>query len=302
MNLFQGRVVEQKNAARSLLGALRNAVDWEQREKSGRFRTAAESIGRQQYLAEKTYVIPMADCFQKPTGPVILSLEGVVGPAPGSRQRLPCPVINAEKSTDEIQAICRILKKHLRRESFEKADLISLAESLNSPIESIQAGGSAGRNQVTVSAHPTRFAAEELLRYLAYFAGDSRLLKHEALALCPGCDSMFVKAKSDQEYCNSKCYRNKWQDRKQKEGHFARKMRESRQHKKEDKALELYEAGVAKRTEPKSIRKALILRFNKPARPVSWAVLERWIDAAKKRREKIAGTQKGKLQSKRGPR
>lgn len=86
MNLQKARVLEVRNVAADLLRALSDAIDWEQREKSGRFRTGAELFARQQYLADKTYQTPMADHFQDdPQGRYIISLDGIISSAPGSR-------------------------------------------------------------------------------------------------------------------------------------------------------------------------------------------------------------------------
>jgi hypothetical protein len=81
---------------------------------------------------------------------------------------------------------------------------------MNYRVRDIQAGGSAGRGDFIVYAHPARFAAEKLIRYLGYFSADSRLLKHMPIGLCPNCAALFLKRRSNQACCSPKCRFESW--------------------------------------------------------------------------------------------
>jgi hypothetical protein len=79
---------------------------------------------------------------------------------------------------------------------------------------------------ILTGASPLRNIASALIDYLWYF-GTPGMLEHDPIALCPRCDSLFLKAKSTQEFCSTRCRVAQWGRQKGKE-YFRKKQEEFR--------------------------------------------------------------------------
>jgi hypothetical protein len=79
---------------------------------------------------------------------------------------------------------------------------------------------------ILTGASPLRNIANALIDYLEYFKTPG-MLEHDPIALCPRCDSLFLKAKSTQEFCSTRCRVAQWGKQKGKD-YFREKQAEFR--------------------------------------------------------------------------
>ena len=122
----------------------------------------------------------------------------------------------SEQLAPELQDICELAKAHIRNESFQWEHLHSLRRSLNSrithviPSQTAYQDRSMGAWYIQVRGKGVRFAAERLLRYLRHFEEERRLSKTKPVGVCPSCDGLFLKFRSNQKYCSDKCRFEVW--------------------------------------------------------------------------------------------
>jgi len=134
--------------------------------------------------------------------------------------------------SEDLQAIVGILRAHLQWDPpGEAAALLWLNDAehpllpaldrlrgiLNSPIEKVHLAALAFMPHlwcVLPSGPRIRSAGEALVRFLAMFGEEPRLARQNPLAICPECDGIFVKRKSHQKHCDSKCRFASWARRK----------------------------------------------------------------------------------------
>jgi hypothetical protein len=130
------------------------------------------------------------------------------------------------KLEPELFAMCNIVKKHIR---VTCVDFLDDADPLtDEECELIRKVLSRSVSKVKVVSSPTthdpapwylwpeqtpiRTAAENLVSYLKLYAEDSRLVKHNPLAICPTCDGLFLIQRSGQKTCSDKCRFEVWRE------------------------------------------------------------------------------------------
>lgn len=69
---------------------------------------------------------------------------------------------------------------------------------------------------IFTGASPLRNIADALIDYLGHF-GTPGMLEHDPIALCARCDALFLKTKSTQEFCSTKCRVAQWGKEKGKD-------------------------------------------------------------------------------------
>ncbi len=154
------------------------------------------------------------------------------------------------KSSDEARrqfgAMKRLLKAHIRGEEFKSRDASGVTRALNAPVRRIVmmnppfSGKAANRSSrldnllrhLFPKMPPHRVAAEYLILYFDCFKETPELAKHKPIGLCPACDTLFVKGRSDQEYCSDACRFGQWRDGKKEkdQDYFAKRARDRRMH------------------------------------------------------------------------
>jgi hypothetical protein len=140
--------------------------------------------------------------------------------------------------TSELRAVCSMLRCMIASAEYDDNDLKILAECLNLAVTETDgwiASFLKGEPRIlAVRAPLLRFIAEDLLRFSRLLVKNEILWMHNPIAVCPCCDGLFLKAKSNQEYCSTRCRIAHWAYLKGKE-YFAEKQREVRRNKKEER-------------------------------------------------------------------
>ncbi len=140
------------------------------------------------------------------------------------------------KLTPELEAVCSALRCLLSAEDYREHDLQSVVGCLNLPIDSLE-GGMANHDTSQpryLFAHGPllRFIADDLVRYSHLMARMDDLWEQNPITVCPYCDGLFLKTKSNQEFCSTRCRVACWGKTKGK-AYFAKKQREFRRNAKE---------------------------------------------------------------------
>ena len=125
-------------------------------------------------------------------------------------------VDNFQSSDPEVRKmvpICditkEILRNKVRNEPFRAGAIEAIRQAMNIPVsrsairEYLE--GDPPVRYVYLFRPGPREAAEHLVRFLRLFAMYPELENHNPIALCPWCDAVFLKAKSRQKFCSSRC-------------------------------------------------------------------------------------------------
>ena len=146
--------------------------------------------------------------------------------------------VEAEGIPIELRSLGRIIKNHILSRTFHPDDIAMVGKALNQPVSKVTLvegshGGEVGQ-YLAVEARGTRLAAELLVQYLECFVREPHLPKDNRLAVCARCDALFIKTKSNQEYCSQPCYFADWAEHKAKEkpDYFAEKAKRYRSTRK----------------------------------------------------------------------
>ncbi len=138
--------------------------------------------------------------------------------------------------TLELKAVCSMLRCMIAGEDYCEDDLEILVRCLNLDITELEgrfAHFLAGEPRILAARGPLlRFLADDLVRFSRLLVKDEVLWKQNPIAVCPYCDGLYLKAKSNQEFCSTKCRVALWGKTKGK-AYFAKKQREFRKNKKE---------------------------------------------------------------------
>ncbi|MBN2320889.1 MAG: hypothetical protein JXR49_17550 [Acidobacteria bacterium] len=135
------------------------------------------------------------------------------------------------KSYPAVVAITSILKSCIRREMPEGWDLDLLNKAIAEAPLSLAANKS--KNGIVLAflrGGALWLTANALARYVNTLTEDSPLRPYEPIGICPHCDGIFLKRRTDQEFCTVQCRSDAWVAKKGKK-YFAQKARESRARK-----------------------------------------------------------------------
>lgn len=133
-----------------------------------------------------------------------------------------------ESANPGLKAIVSVLRSCVRRELPAKSDLISLNQAIQDRPVNVEADkGSNGIMLGLWKGGVLWAAVYEMAYYTNRLTEDPRLREHESIGVCPWCNGVFLKKRTDQEYCTSRCRSEAWAAEKGKE-YFAEKARESR--------------------------------------------------------------------------
>ncbi len=142
------------------------------------------------------------------------------------------PVIPALKPICNIlrrQTVYHIVKGKKHFEDFDKADLAAIQAAFDLKADTIWSGI---RNSnvrppfLMLNAPPLRIIAEILLHFGTVLSVYD-LHECNPIAVCAHCEGLFLRTRSDGEYCSVKCRSAAWSQRKGKK-YFARKQAEYR--------------------------------------------------------------------------
>jgi hypothetical protein len=125
-------------------------------------------------------------------------------------------------------------------DEYDEADLAALKDALNLPASSVWQGpvdhASYRPCYLLVNGPPLRILADMLMDFTFMLVSDYGITgkrpvyglhEHNPIAVCQHCDGLFIRTRSDGEYCSVKCRSAAWSQSKGKE-YFAEKQRESR--------------------------------------------------------------------------
>jgi hypothetical protein len=138
--------------------------------------------------------------------------------------------------TAELKAVCSMLRCMIAGEDYREDDLKILVRCLNLGISELEgwfAHFLAGEPRILAARCPLlRFIADDLVRFSRLLVKDEERWKQNPIAVCPYCDGLYLKTKSNQEFCSTKCRVGRWGKTKGK-AYFAKKQQEFRKNKKE---------------------------------------------------------------------
>jgi len=121
-------------------------------------------------------------------------------------------------------------------EEYRDNDLKTLVRCLNLAVSDLE-GGIAYFNigepwYLKAQGPLLRFIADDLVRFSRLLVKDEALWKQNPIAVCPHCKGLYLKAKSNQEFCSTRCRVALWGKTKGK-AYSAKKQREFRKNTKE---------------------------------------------------------------------
>jgi len=138
--------------------------------------------------------------------------------------------------TPEIKAVCSMLRCMIAGEDYREDDMKILVRCLNLGITELEGWFVhflAGEPRILAARGPLlRFIADDLVRFSRLLVKDEEGWKQNPIAVCPYCDGLYLKAKTNQEFCSTKCRVARWGKGKGK-AYFVKKQREFRKNKKE---------------------------------------------------------------------
>ncbi|HYK89794.1 MAG TPA: hypothetical protein VE398_13535 [Acidobacteriota bacterium] len=135
---------------------------------------------------------------------------------------------------EEIRILYRVLRACIlgdRDVPWFKDELRILEKAVNQPATlRSEACSESGPYFVAILNPLLRSAVQTMTRYTKLLASNPELIPCAPIGVCPLCDALYLRSKSDQEYCSPKCRVSRWANEKGK-AYFARKQREHRARK-----------------------------------------------------------------------
>jgi len=138
--------------------------------------------------------------------------------------------ISKEENLTSQKPIDRLMNSKFPKGLESKPELASAFKSLLDEKLEIKVSD---RPPTTFSIRPCfRVLAEESMRYINLLNERNLLLKcSEPIGVCPECNGIFLKKRTDQIYCSTRCKSASWVD-KTGNAYFAKKAKKNRQIKK----------------------------------------------------------------------
>lgn len=138
-----------------------------------------------------------------------------------------------ENFTDPIAAIIRVLRACIRDEMPTTSDIGLLIEELNEPV-TLKARKEDEMIYLSRGSNLIRVTVEDAIRYINLLAENPDLKTSEPIGVCSQCNGIYMKRRTNQEYCSTRCRSEAWANAKGK-NYFAAKARESRAARKAQK-------------------------------------------------------------------
>lgn len=140
-----------------------------------------------------------------------------------AKPRPPLTLESIQHLPEAVQAVVLILMEHSQDKPFSQPPVDIIFKTLNQRFNDIHAR-SCVSPMVTdppwyllLWAPVDLFIAQDLVTYLNYFAEEPRLVKHKPFGFCTTCRSLFLKSRTDQNFCSSDCRQISFRAKKSKE-------------------------------------------------------------------------------------
>lgn len=135
---------------------------------------------------------------------------------------------NKRPASGESQPIFKVVRSCITTHWPAPADLKSMSEILNGGLKELSAARTqAGLFFIPVRQSLLRSIAENALRYINVLAENPQLKSYEPIGVCARCSGIYMKRRTNQEYCSTACRSETWASGKGKQ-YFAEKARERR--------------------------------------------------------------------------
>jgi hypothetical protein len=147
----------------------------------------------------------------------------------GSRRHLTNEPIAHLPSDFEVplKAVFSVLRSCIRAADPPKSDLKLLTELLNDSSVELEATRAGGLVYISTGSSLLKTLVEDLIRYVNCLAENPPLKPYEPIGVCVRCDGIFMKRRTNQEFCSNACRSAAWATAKGKE-YFAERARVSR--------------------------------------------------------------------------
>jgi hypothetical protein len=142
-----------------------------------------------------------------------------------------------------LKASFEVLRSCIRNIEPRKSDMQLLAGYLNDSSAELKIERNCDVYYISKGSSYIRTIVEDMARYLYCLAQKPELREHAPIGICTRCDGIFMKRRTDQEYCSDVCRSESWAAKQGKE-YFAEKARQSRAYRKAQRKRQ--QGGVGK--------------------------------------------------------